>query len=188
MTERQGYFRLFGGPYTLRGPSCPTLFLRKQTERFCTWQTRLSFFPISESTEAGTVLWMDYFTHSTLGIRLQKSANESPRRIIRFAPPTGSGAAIIERRLESLSSDVILQIVCGDRYQFGFTETMTSNYCSDTYNEKMICMGEVTNDVITRPPPIGAQFTGVMLGLYAFGEAHPCYTPADFHYAKSTKH
>jgi hypothetical protein len=65
---------------------------------------------------------------------------------------------------------------------------MDSNDIQESHVEKMIWIGEVANDVMTRPPPIGAQFTGVMLGLYAFGEHHPSYTPADFHHANITKH
>lgn len=187
MTDRPGHLRLFGGPYTLRDPSCSTLFLRKQTQRFCTWETLISFFPVSESTEAGTAVWMDYFTHSSIGIRLKNSATGSPQRIIRFSPPDGGGAEIIEQKLESLTSDVILRVVCGDRYQFGFKETMATNDQEDHHPE-IIWMGEVANDVMTRPPPIGAQFTGVMLGLYAFGEHHPCYTTADFHYVNIASH
>lgn len=185
--------RLHGGPYRLSDPACPTLFLRKQAERFCTWETRLSFTPSSPYTEAGTVVWMDYFTHSTIGIRLKDSNNngtngapkkEGLRRIIRFTPPIESGADVIEHELKSLDLDVILQISCGDGYRFSFWEIANSD---DTTTQKQLqCVGEVANEVMTRPPPIGLQFTGVMLGLYAFGTYHPCSTPADFHYVRVT--
>jgi hypothetical protein len=129
---------------------------------------------------------MDYFTHSSIGIRLKDSATGCAQRVIRFSPPAGIGAEVIERRLESLTTDVILQVLCGDRYEFGFRETMAGNH-QDHHAEKTIWIGDVANDVMTRPPPVGAQFTGVMLGLYAFGEHLPCYTTADFHYVKITK-
>lgn len=111
LIERPNCLRLHGGPYKLSDPACPTLFLRKQSERFCTWETRLSFTPSSPYTEAGTVVWMDYFTYSTIGIRLEVSSNngtnDAPkekilRRIIRFTPPIGSGADVIERELKKL--------------------------------------------------------------------------------------
>lgn len=186
------YLRIHGGPYQLSDPACPTLFLRKQSERFCTWETRLSFTPSSLYTEAGTVVWMDYFTYSTVGIRLKdynsSGTNDSPkekalRRIIRFTPPIGSGVDVIEHELKSLDSDIILQINCGDRYRFSFREIIDSD---TTTQEQVQYLGEVTNEMMTRPPPIGLQFTGVMLGLYAFGTYHPCSTPADFHYVQVT--
>lgn len=192
LIERPNCLRLHGGPYKLSDPACPTLFLRKQSERFCTWDTRLSFTPSSPYTEAGTVVWMDYFTYSTIGVRLKGSnnndTNDAPeekilRRIIRFTPPIGSGAGMIEHELKSLNSDIILRISCGDGYQFSFREIVNSDTKTQ---EQLQCVGEVANEVMTRPPPIGLQFTGVMLGLYAFGTYHPCSTPADFHYVQVT--
>lgn len=192
LIERPNCLRLHGGPYKLSDPACPTLFLRKQSERFCTWETRLSFTPSSPYTEAGTVVWMDYFTYSTIGIRLEVSSNngtnDAPkekilRRIIRFPPPIGSGADVIERELKSLDSDIVLTISCGDGYRFSFREIVNND---TTTQEQPQCIGEVANEVMTRPPPIGLQFTGVMLGLYAFGTYHPCSTPADFHYVQVT--
>lgn len=195
LTERPNYLRLHGGPYKLSDPACPTLFLRKQSERFCTWETCLSFSPSSPYTEAGTVVWMDYFTYSTIGIRLKTNnnngSNDAPkektlRRIIRFTPPIGSGAGVIEHQLKSLNSDIILQISCGDRYQFSFREILDGNTMQNTTQGPLQCVGEVANEVMTRLPPIGLQFTGVMLGLYSFGTYHPCSTPADFHYVQVT--
>lgn len=137
-------------------------------------------------------MWMDYFTYSTIGVRLKGSnnndTNDAPeekilRRIIRFTPPIGSGAGMIEHELKSLNSDIILRISCGDGYQFSFREIVNSNTKTQ---EQLQCVGEVANEVMTRPPPIGLQFTGIMLGLYAFGTYHPCSTPADFHYVQVT--
>jgi hypothetical protein len=195
LTERPNCLRLHGGPYKLSDPACPTLFLRKQSERFCVWETCLSFTSSSPYTEAGTVVWMDYFTYSTIGIRLEGSNNSGSsdarqesilRRIIRFTPPIGSGADVIEHQLQKLDSDIILQISCGDRYQFSFREIIDSNASQNTTQRQLQCVGEVANEVMTRPPPIGLQFTGVMLGLYSFGTHNPCLTPADFHYVQVT--
>lgn len=192
LTESPSCLRLHGGPYGLSDPACPTLFLRKQSERFCTWETRLSFTPSSLYAEAGTAVWMDYFTYSTIGIRLKdynSSGNNDSlkentlRRIIRFTPPAGSGVDVTEHELKSLDSDIILQINCGDRYRFSFREIIDSN---TTTQDQFQYLGEVTNEIMTRSPPIGLQFTGVMLGLYAFGTYHPCSTPADFHYVQVT--
>ncbi|KAJ5364879.1 uncharacterized protein N7496_010592 [Penicillium cataractarum] len=166
LTERPNHLRLYGGPYTLSVPASPTMFLRKQTHRFCTWETQLSFQPISEHTEAGTVVWWNYFTYSSLGIRRQ-----GENRIIRFQPSEGE---IVEKNLE-LTGDIVLVIECGNEYRFGYRDPSSS---------EIIWIGSVANHVATKAPPVGAPFTGMMLGLYAFGDRQRCMTPADFAYAE----
>ncbi|KAI9930244.1 hypothetical protein MW887_012056 [Aspergillus wentii] len=113
LSERPNYLRLYGGPYNLSTPTCPTLFLRKQTHRSCIWETRLSFHPTSDKTEAGTVVWWNYFTYSSIGIRLF-----SGKRIIRFRSAEGN---VVEHELNT-QSDVIFFIECGENYRFGFKE------------------------------------------------------------------
>lgn len=143
LTERPNNLRLYGGPYTLSVPASPTMFLRKQTHRFCTWETKLSFQPISEHTEAGTVVWWNYFTHSSIGIRKQ-----GDQRIIRFKPSEGD---VIEATLDP-TGDVVLIIECGNEYRFG---------CRDPSSEETIWIGSVANHVATKAPPVGAPFTGM---------------------------
>lgn len=40
---------------------------------------------------------------------------------------------------------------------------------------------------ITADPPKGMAFTGMMLGVYAFGELEPCLDVADFEFAAWTE-
>ncbi|KAJ5661448.1 uncharacterized protein N7477_009064 [Penicillium maclennaniae] len=164
LTERPNNLRLYGGPYNLSIPACPTLFLRKQTHRYCTWEIELTFEPISDYTEAGTVCWWNYFTYSSIGIR--KRGNN---RVIHFRPSEGDK---VERKLNS--STVVLVVECGNEYRFGYRES--TNHVE--------WIGSVSNQAATRAPPVGASFTGMMLGLYAFGERQKCLTPADFAYAQ----
>ncbi|KAJ6021493.1 hypothetical protein N7540_006997 [Penicillium herquei] len=168
LAERPSYLRLYGGPYNLSVPACPTLFLRKQIHKSCRWETKLSFQPTSDFTEAGTVLWWNYFTHSTLGIR-----KNGEKRLIRFQPSEGT---LVEKVL-SLTSEVVLVIDCGDHYSFGYRET-------DNPEAEINWIGKVDISVATKPPPVGAPFTGMMLGLYAYGERQQCLTPADFAYVE----
>jgi hypothetical protein len=132
----------------------------------------LSFHPQSLHTEAGTVLWWNYYTYSSLGIRL--SPTKEGARIVRFQP---AGGEAIDVELGSGQSDVVFVIECGDRYRFGFKE-VDSNIAETQW------IGEVNNSTMTRSPPVGAPFTGMMLGLYAFGERQQCLVPADFAYAE----
>ncbi|CAI7677739.1 hypothetical protein N7533_003380 [Penicillium manginii] len=166
LTERPNHLRLYGGPYDLAVPACPTLFLRKQTHLVCTWETKLSFNPTSEHTEAGTVLWWNYFTYTCLGIRAQGG-----KRIIRFQPSEDN---IVEEEID-LTSDVILTIQCGSEYRFGYRQQNLAD---------IRWVGTISNKAATKAPPIGACFTGMMFGLYAFGERHRVLSPADFEYAQ----
>ncbi|KAJ5080874.1 CAZyme family GH43 [Penicillium angulare] len=166
LTERPGHLRLHGGPYNLSVPSSPTMFLRKQSHRFCTWETKMSFVPTSEHTEAGTVLWWNHFTYSSLGLR-----KNGENRIIRFR---SSEDTVVEHVL-SLTKEIVLIVECGDQYRFGYREATESD---------IIWIGTVDNQITTKSPPVGAPFTGMMLGLYAFGERQRCLSPADFSYAE----
>ncbi|KAJ5169245.1 uncharacterized protein N7482_004839 [Penicillium canariense] len=166
LTERPNHLRLYGGPYTLSVPACPTMFLRKQIHRFCTWETNLSFYPSSEHTEAGAVVWWNYFTYTSLAIRRQGN-----RRVIRFRPSEGD----MNENTLKLTGDVVLMIECGYEYRFGYRDSSSS---------QTVWIGTVTNQVTTKGPPVGAPFTGMMLGLYAFGDCQRCPTPADFAYAQ----
>lgn len=86
---------------------------------------------------------------------------------------------MIDFVLRNLQSDVRLVIECGDRYKFGFQELR-----DDESNEETIrWIGEADNRSMTAAPPVGVAFTGMMVGLYAFGERQRCLDPADFHYA-----
>lgn len=165
LLERPNYLRLYGGPYNLSTPTCPTLFLQKQTHRSCIWETRLSFHPTSDKTEAGTVVWWNYFTYSSIGIRLS-----SGKRVIRYRPAEGD---VVEHELNT-QSDIIFFIECGEHYRFGFKEASNETQW----------VGQVSNRTMTKTPPVGAPFTGMMLGLYAFGELQRCLVPADFEYAE----
>lgn len=178
LSEKPGVLRLWGSPYTLSIPTCPTLFLRKQTARSGAWSTRLSFQPTSSNTESGTVLWWNYFTYSSIGIRL--SPSDSTQRIIRFRPAAGKEVTI---PLNNEVSDVEFIIRCSnEKYEFGFVGFSEDRDMDEVTNT--IWLGEIPTEDMTVDPPIGAAFTGMMLGIYAFGELEGCLVPADFKQAK----
>lgn len=41
-------------------------------------------------------------------------------------------------------------------------------------------LAQVESKLLSRSPPIGNTFTGVMFGVYAFGKMEPVLDPADF--------
>ena len=146
------------------------MFLRKQTARVGTWSTGLSFHPNSPHSEAGTAVWWNYFTYSSLGIRVSKV--DPSKRVLRYRPANGNEVLV---GLETKNDEVKLVIRCeGEKYNFGFAEGNLgeTQWISDISTEEM-----------TVDPPVGAAFTGMMLGLYAFGELEGCLVPADFKYA-----
>ncbi|OJD33521.1 glycoside hydrolase family 43 protein [Diplodia corticola] len=173
LTERPGYLRLYGGPYTLSTPACPTVFLRKQTHDPVTWETRLSFRPDSSKTEAGAVVYWNQHTYSSIGIRKAPEGG----RIIRVRPAEGEAK---DFQLKSLDSDVVLTIKSDDGYELGFKE-----FGLEHDEVEVRWVGRVSSEIMTRDPSVGAAFTGMMLGVYAFGELEQCFAPADFEYATS---
>ena len=150
------------------------MFLRKQSARRTLWSTQLNFQPTSVRTEAGTVVWWNYLTYSSIGVR--RAADGS--RIIRFKPAEGAEKTI---GLETSDADVLLVVDCQDlHYKLGFQEVKAGS--SGGVGE-ITWVGSVSTGVMTRDPTIGAAFTGMMLGLYAFGEMERCLVPAVFKFA-----
>ncbi|KAJ5812482.1 glycosyl hydrolase [Penicillium riverlandense] len=182
MINNPSRLRLHGGPYNLSLPASPTLFLRKQTHRFCVWETKLSFHPTAGREEAGSVVWWNYLTYSSIGIRKVHDGTNGDAtaraRLVRFR---SAECEIVERRLRRFDSDVVLLIRCNDsEYEFGFKELDATG--NETLEPQWL--GKVSNKVMTRPPPIGLAFSGMLLGLYAFADFRKCTEPADFHYAE----
>lgn len=153
------------------------MFLRKQNARRTLWSTQLDFRPESIRTEAGTVVWWNYFTYSSIGLRRASSGNG---RFIRFRPAEGD---IVEIPLETTDADVLLLVDCQDlTYKLGFRELHHAKEASSNLDD-VTWIGSVSTDIMTRDPQVGAAFTGMMLGLYAFGEMERCLQPAVFKFA-----
>ena len=160
--------RLHGGPYNLSSSGCPNLFLRKQRHRIGLWTARLSFCPTHACEEAGTVVYWNSTTYSSIGMCLSKTTRE---RVVRFRSPDG------ETTEHPLGGDgtVLLFIQCiEDGYKLGFLGV------SEDSGEQIHWLGSVDSKVMTREPPVGMAFSGMLLGIYAFAEHHGLSAPADF--------
>ncbi|KAJ9659737.1 hypothetical protein H2198_002985 [Neophaeococcomyces mojaviensis] len=174
--------KLYGGPYDLSSRATPTLFLRKQTHRPVLWSTQLSFQPTSHRYEAGTVVWWNHDTYCSIGIRSTRNAQHLP--YIRVRMPDGTTTEV---PLTSTDADVELFIDCQlCSYRLGFRELVSSIQAEDEKDESTTWVAEVSTETMTREPRLGAPFTGMMLGLYAFGDMEKCLTPAVFKYASFT--
>jgi beta-xylosidase len=176
LTDRLGHLTLHGGPYTLSMPTSPTLLLRKQRHRPVTWETRLDFQPKVPRVEAGTVVWWNYLCFASIGIRLQERAGHF-QRVVRFTPPANTGNPA--EQVISETGEVTFVIDCTEQsYCFGFKAV-------DAWDDQeWTWLGEVDTQVMTRNPEIGQPFTGMLLGVYSFGELQPALSPAHFAYAE----
>lgn len=97
--------------------------------------------------------------------------------MLRFTPPTRAGE-IVEKSI-SATGEVKFIIESTERnYRFGYQES------SVHYGKEWTWLGEVDTQILTREPEVGQPFTGMMFGLYAFGELEPVLTPATFAYAE----
>ena len=171
------HLELYGGPYTLSAPAAPTMFVRKQTHRQALWTTQLNFQPTSNRTEAGTTVYWNYLTYSSIGIRLV-----GQQRSIRWRPAEGEECILPLRTSEN---DVFLAIDCQPMsYRFGYVEMGQDRSDSQDLTRAINWIGEVSTAVMTQDPKVGAAFSGMTLGLYAFGDMERCLVPAVFKFAE----
>ncbi|KAH9874842.1 hypothetical protein J1614_004329 [Plenodomus biglobosus] len=176
LTDRPGHLTLHGGPYTLSMPTSPTLFLRKQQHWPVTWETQLDFQPVMPRVEAGTVVWWNYTCFASIGIR-QAQVSGQGQRVVRFTPPANAGE-FVEKVVGSHGEIKFVVDCTATSYRFGYRESGAQQ------GDDWEWLGEVDTQIMTRNPDIGQPFTGMMLGLYAFGELQPALAPAHFAYAE----
>ncbi|KAF1849569.1 glycoside hydrolase family 43 protein [Cucurbitaria berberidis CBS 394.84] len=176
LKARPGHLTLHGGPYTLSMPTAPTLFLRKQKHWPTVWETQLDFQPKIPRVEAGTVVWWNYTCFASIGVRSHQDAGQN-KRVVRFTPPTNTGK-LVEQDVSEKSEIKFIIDCTATNYRFGFQEVGALDGGRWTW------LGDVDTQVLTRSPEIGQPFTGMMLGLYSFGELQPTLTPAHFAYAE----
>lgn len=155
------------------------MLLRKQTSSTGIWTTRLDFNPSKETYEAGTALYWNVYTSASIGIRRSEATGA---RELRFTRPTEAGPGNFSVETHSLAHNgpVDLAIACSPtRYKLG--------YSIATDGSDWVWFEELPMQVMTADPPKGMAFTGMMLGVYAFGELEPCLDPADFEFAAWTE-
>lgn len=180
LTEKPAHLRLHGGPYDLSSSGgSPTAIFRKQLHRECVWRTGLSFFPdSSEHVEAGTCVYMNYLTWSSIGIQ----GSQNGQRCVVFTSTTGDTSSV---GLEKTNSEIVLLIQCeAARYRFGFEEVTGGVKSAKSPGKGVVWIGEMNMSTFVASPAVGMPFTGAVFGLYAFAHMQRCLTPADFSYAE----
>lgn len=171
LQEREHHLRLWGGPYDLQSLECPTMVLRKQTIARGIWETVLNFQAQYSHCEAGTVVYWNLYTFSSIGI-CKGTNGES--RVIRCKTPISPGNFTTTDRLLKHIGLVKLAIRFSETgYTLGYAEL----------EEDYQWFEQISIKTMTADPPRGMAFTGIMFGLYAFGELQRCLEPADFAFA-----
>jgi hypothetical protein len=123
---------------------------------------------LNSKSEAGTVVYFNYFTFTSIGVRRAVSTN---KRIIRFRR---ADQEITDVEMTTTTSLRLLIKVTELRYTFGYQDAGCN----------VVWIGSVDIDVMTKDPPIGMPFSGMMFGLYACGESEPCVNPAVFEHVE----
>ena len=152
------------------------MILRKQTHAYGIWETRLDFEPSELTYEAGVVCYWNCYTFASLGIRKKRSGKG---RELWFTRPDTQPGEFRSSIHPVYSEDAIrLSIQCSpEGYSLGYDRGEDNDGLEDSW------LGEVDMKTMTADPHKGMAFTGMMLGLYSFGELQKCLSPADFAYA-----
>ncbi|KAK6521868.1 hypothetical protein TWF506_002071 [Arthrobotrys conoides] len=185
LTARQGFLRLYGGPYNLTVPECPTMLLQRQTRASIIWTTELEFYPDRKTYEAGTVVWWNSYTFSSIGIRV----TESGQRYIAVKQASDGKGGFEEIRHELPEGKYPVQLhikALPLEYHLGFsfpTDGEPDHHLKRTKTD-ITWLSSISTRIMTLLPPIGNAFAGMMFGVYAFGELERCLVPADFSYVR----
>lgn len=145
------------------------MLLRKQSDKSMTWAVDLDFVPDKETYEAGAVAFWNSFCYLSIGIRKNKNGD---KLVVITMPVDGQGKFDTKKEVlsDGFKKSTRLEIRCTSMsYTVGYVEESGFHGLST-----------VATEIMTLPPPLGMAYTGVMLGIYAFGEMEPCLSPADF--------
>jgi hypothetical protein len=133
----------------------------------------LDFSPSRKGYEAGIVVFWSSYSYASIGIRLNTTGDR--RVVIVRTPDEKVVGPLLEKEIElsaPAASEKGTQLMVGWKksgYILGVVE-----------GGSMTEYGFTAGELLTRGPPTGNCFTGMMFGVYAFGNWEPCLDPADF--------
>ena len=172
ITSRVGYLRLHGNCYNLSSPESPALLLRKQTALQQAFHATLDFSPSKKGYEAGIVVFWSSYSYGSIGIRLNAAGD---KRVIIVRTPDEKTVGLLhesEFELSTLAGSIGIQLLIGWKENGYLLSIVAGDQVQDC--------GFASGQLLTRSPPIGNCFSGMMFGVYAFGNWEPCLDPADF--------
>jgi hypothetical protein len=146
--------------------------LRKQSALQQKFHCILDFSPSEKGYEAGIVVFWSSYSYASIGIRLNATGEG---KVIIVRTPDESTVGLLKEKeivLSALQAENSLHLLVGWRengYILGVVE-----------GNRVIQYGFAEGELLTRSPPTGNSYTGMMFGVYAFGNWEPCLDPADF--------
>lgn len=163
LSDRPGWLRMRGTAATLLENASPTCVLRRQTAYQCRAATLVDFVPQAGTDEAGLAVFMNNEHHYTMRVVLRGS-----RRCVELHRQVG------DLRMVSAPQEVPPGAV-----ELGFSadENHYHFYWAAESGERQPLGNARTRYLSTE---VAGGFTGVMVGLYATGNARPSESPADF--------
>ncbi|KFY10954.1 hypothetical protein V492_04772 [Pseudogymnoascus sp. VKM F-4246] len=173
LSERPGHLRVYGSCYPLSSAEAPTLLLRKQTTFQQRFQAVLDFKPSKAGYEAGIVVWYSLFSYASIGVTIASEGPDAGKRVLLLRSPTDSVGIFTESTYPLGPEGQVTLAIQGD----GLEYTLSYN---EEGNDNSKSLAPVQSKLLTRSPPIGGAFTGVMFGVYSFGKMEPVLDPADF--------
>ncbi|KAL1851007.1 hypothetical protein VTK73DRAFT_9562 [Phialemonium thermophilum] len=172
LDEKPGHLRVYGNCYDLASPESPALLLRKQTSYNQTFCIKLDFRPTRPGYEAGGVLWWNQYSYASIGVAGKAADDAGVVSAVAMREPAGK---------PKLFKDSMANVEVGDVTSFTIsiqarpTEYTLSLTTSGRTNAFTVPVAD-----LTVPPPVGGSFTGIMFGIYSFGQGEPVLDPADF--------
>ncbi|OBT56544.1 hypothetical protein VE04_03239 [Pseudogymnoascus sp. 24MN13] len=173
LSERPGHLRLYGSCYPLSSAEAPTLLLRKQTTFQQRFQAVLNFQPSKAGYEAGIVVWYSLFSYASIGVTIASEGPDAGKRVLLLRSPTDKIGVLTESTYPLGPEGQVTLAIQGDGLQY------TPSYNEEGKDDSK-SLASVQSKLLTRSPPIGGAFTGVMFGVYSFGKMEPVLDPADF--------
>ncbi|KFY92775.1 hypothetical protein V498_04745 [Pseudogymnoascus sp. VKM F-4517 (FW-2822)] len=173
LSERPGHLRVYGSCYNLSSAEAPTLLLRKQTTFQQRLQAVLNFQPSKAGYEAGIVVWYSLFSYASIGVTIASEGPDAGKRVLLLRSPTDKFGVLTESTYPLSPEGQVTMAIQGDGLQY------TLSYSEEGKDDSK-SLAPVQSKLLTRSPPIGGAFTGVMFGVYSFGKMEPVLDPADF--------
>ncbi len=157
------------------------MLLRKQetfSDEFC---VELDFKPQRRGYEAGVTIWWNMYSYASIGITAVERDGKLVQTIVCRTPTSTAG------KIKAMFPLIQGETSSGTASTFNDSSPVTiSAKASPTTYTLVLSQREVISkvtfnaDQLTVNPLAGAAFTGVMFGIYSFGDWEPVLDPADF--------
>jgi beta-xylosidase len=168
LTERHGYLRLRGNPYTLSDRETPAALFRKQVDLETTFSTVLDFQPTTSRQEAGITVFLSIHYHNDISIMLHP--DDTSKRVVVVQTRTGTDAALNKTYYDIPSNGPIGLFIDAkkDGYSLGYS----------VGDSDPVYVAHVENRWLQAWLQGWQNFVGTHFGVYATGNILSSLAPA----------